>query len=309
MRKRFIELAIMALALLAAGCGGGGGSSSGGGTAATSTSGGKQGGHLDVMSLSDVDSLDPGYWYYQYDYQALAEPTQRGLYGWEANKESPTPDLASGQPQTSDGGKTVTVKIRPGLKYSPGPVKRTIKADDFKYALERCFNPIVGNGYVNSYFGFLSGLDAYKSGKAKEISGITAPDDNTLVLKFDKPQGAAIQAMALPCSVPVPREYPKQYDSGKQSTYAQHQVFTAPYMVKGSEDGDLKAGYSPGKRLDLVRNPNWDSKTDFRPAYLDTITFIGGSDASVASRKILSGNSMLSGDFAAPPTAVFKQAL
>jgi peptide/nickel transport system substrate-binding protein len=310
MRKRFIVLAIAVLALLVAGCGGGGSkSSSSGGGAATTTSGGKQGGHLDVMSLSDVDSLDPGYWYYQYDYQALAEPTQRGLYGWEPNKETPTPDLASGQPQISDGGKTVTVKIRPGLKYSPGPVKRTIKADDFKYALERCFNPIVGNGYVNSYFGFLSGLDAYKSGKAKEISGITTPDDNTLVLKFDKPQGAAIQAMALPCTVPVPREYAKQYDSGKQSTYGQHQVFTGPYMIKGAESGSVKGGYTPGKKIELVRNPNWDKKSDYRPAYLDTITFVGGNDISVASRKILTGQGMISGDFAAPPTAVFKQAL
>jgi peptide/nickel transport system substrate-binding protein len=310
MRKRFIVLAIAVLALLVAGCGGSDNkSSSSGGKAATTTTGGKQGGHLDVLSLSDVDSLDPGYWYYQYDYQALGEPTQRGLYGWEANKETPTPDLASGQPQVTDGGKTVTIKIRPGLKYSPGPVKRTIKADDFKYALERCFNPVVGNGYVNSYFGFLSGLDAYKSGKAKEISGITAPDDNTLVLKFDKPQGAALQALALPCSVPVPREYAKQYDSGKLSTYGQHQVFTGPYMIKGAESGNVKGGYVPGKKIELVRNPNWDKKSDFRPAYLDTITFLGGNDISVASRKILTGSGMISGDFAAPPTAVFKQAL
>jgi len=311
MRKRFIVLAIAVLALLVvAGCGGDDNkSTSGGGAATTAQEGAKKGGHLDVMSLSDVDSLDPGYWYYQYDYMALAEPTQRGLYGWEANKESPTPDLADGQPQITDGGKTVTIKIHPGLKYSPGPVKRTIKADDFKYALERCFNPIVGNGYVNSYFGFLSGLDAYKDGKAKEISGITAPDDNTLVMKFDKPQGAALQALALPCSVPVPREYAKQYDSGKQSTYGQHQVFTGPYMIKGSEDGDVKPGYVPGKKIELVRNPNWDKKSDFRPAYLDSITFLGGNDISVASRKILTGQGIISGDFAAPPTAVFKQAL
>jgi peptide/nickel transport system substrate-binding protein len=312
MRKRFIVLAIAALALLVAGCGGSSNKSSSTSKASTTPpAGAKKGGHLDVLSASDVDSLDPGYWYYQYDYTALYEPTQRSLYGWEADKDTPTPDLATGDPQVSGGGKTLTIKIRPGVKYSPGPVKRTVKADDFKYALERCFNPIVGNGYVNTYFSELAGLGAYKSGKAKEISGIQAPDDQTLILKFNKPAGVVGQALALPCSVPVPREYAKQFDAGKVSTYGQHQVFTGPYMIKGAESGNVKGGYVPGKRIDLVRNPNWGGakQGDFKPAYLDTITFLGGNDLSVASRKILSGNGMVSGDFAAPPTAILKSAL
>src|SRR3954451_906872 len=286
MRKRFIVLAIVALALVVAGCGGGSSKSGSGGKAATTAAeGAKKGGHRDVLSAGDIDGLDPGYRYYQYDYQALMEPTQRSLYGWEADKTTPTPDLATGQPQLSDGGKTMTIKIRSGIKYSPGPVKRTVKADDFKYALERCFLPQVGNGYVNAYLGSIVGVDAFKNGKAKDISGITAPDDNTLVIKFSAPAGAAGQALALPCTVPVPREYAKQYDSGKQSTYGQHQVFTGPYMIKGSEDGDLKPGYVPGKKIELVRNPTWQKKSDSGPAYLDSITFLGGEDISVASRK------------------------
>lgn len=313
MRKRFLVLAIAVLALVVAGCGSSNNSSSSsntstGQTAAPTTA--KKGGHLDVMSLSDVDSLDPGYWYYQYDYMALYQPTQRALYGFEAGKTTPTPDLAAGMPQLSDGGKTMTIKIRPGIKYSPGPVKRTVKADDFKYALERCFMPQVGNGYVNAYLGTLVGLDAFKSGKAKGISGITAPDDSTLVLKFTKPTGAAAQTLALPCAVPVPREYASKFDSGKQSTYGQHQVFTGPYMIKGAESGSVKEGYTPGKKIELVRNPNWGGKAqgDFRPAYLDSITFIGGNDISVASRKVLSGSGMITGDYAAPPTAILKEA-
>jgi peptide/nickel transport system substrate-binding protein len=314
MRKRYLVLAIALVALVIAGCGGGSSNKSsggGGGKAATTpTSGAKKGGHLDVLSASDVDSLDPGYWYYQYDYMALEQPTQRALYSWEADKDQPTPDIASGKPQITDGGKTLTIKIRPGIKYSPGPVKRTVKADDFVYALQRCFLPQVGNGYVNSYLGNIVGADAFKNGKAKSIAGLQAPDDNTFVIKFSKPSGAASQALALPCTVPVPREYAKKFDAGKQSTYGQHQVFTGPYMIKGAESGNVKAGYTPGKKIELVRNPNWGGKAqgDFKPAYLDTITFLGGNDLSVASRKILQGNGMLSGDFAAPPTAVMKHA-
>jgi peptide/nickel transport system substrate-binding protein len=313
MRKRIIVLAIAVIALLVAGCGGGGSSSTSSGAkpATTPSKSAKKGGHLDVLSASDVDSLDPGYWYYQYDQMALAEPTQRGLYGWEADKTSPTPDLATAQPQLSADKLTYTIKIRPGIKYSPGPVKRTVKAADFKYAIERCFLPQVGNGYANAYYATIDGVDAFKSGKAKEISGITTPDDNTLVIKLTTPTGALAQALALPCTVPVPKEYAGPMDEGKQSTYGQHTVFTGPYMIKGAESGNVKAGYVPGKKIDLVRNPNWAGKKggDFRPAYLDSITFLGGNDLSVASRKILSGQSMLSGDFAAPPTAILKSAL
>src|SRR4051794_23852600 len=131
MRKRFLVLAIAVVALLVAGCGGSDNNKSGtnGKAANQAPAGAKKGGHLDVLSLSDVDGLDPGYWYYQYDYQALFEPTQRSLYGWESDKTTPTPDLASGDPAVSNGGKTLTIKIRPGIKYSPGPVKRTVKAD------------------------------------------------------------------------------------------------------------------------------------------------------------------------------------
>jgi peptide/nickel transport system substrate-binding protein len=309
MRMRFIVLVLGALAMVAAGCGSSKKSSTSKSGAATTPVTGKKGGTLTVLSAGDVDSLDPGYWYYQFDQQALAEPTQRALMGWEADKKSPSPDLAAAQPVISDGGKTLTFKLKPGIKYSPGPVKHTVRSADIKYAMERCFLPQVGNGYVNSYYRYIAGVDAYKAGKAKEITGITTPDPTTLVIKQTKPYGALTQALALPCTTPVPKEYAQQYDKGKQSTYGQHQVFTGPYMLKGAESGDVKAGYSPGKKIDLVRNPNWDASTDFKPAYLDHIIFSNGNDLAVASRKILTGSALMSGDFAAPPTDVLKSAL
>src|SRR3954453_16054154 len=86
------------------------------------------GGHLDVLSVADVDSLDPGYWYYQYDYMALGQTTQRWLYAWEPGKTSPTPDVAAAMPQTSADGRTVTITIRPGIRYSAPLAGRTVTA-------------------------------------------------------------------------------------------------------------------------------------------------------------------------------------
>ena len=62
-------------------------------------------------------------------------------------------------------------------------------------------------------------------------------------------------------------------------------------------DQELQGGRSAST---LVRNPNWDPKTDYRPAYLDKITFEGGNDTDVAGRRILSGKGLISGDYAAP---------
>ena len=134
------------LGLAITACGGGDDSDSGSdaGTPATSE-GGKQGGSVTVMSIGDVDSLDPGYWYYQYDYQALSQTTQRQLYGWEPDDGTkPVPDLAVDLPEIADGGKTLTIKIKPGIKYSPPLEDRTVNAADIKYGLERIFQPRVG---------------------------------------------------------------------------------------------------------------------------------------------------------------------
>jgi len=60
--------------------------------------------------------------------------------------------------------------------------------------------------------------------------------------------------------------------------------------------------WKPNQELDLVRNPNWDKSTDYKPAYLDSITITEGLDADVASRQILNGQSMISGDFQLPAT-------
>ncbi|HEX8066723.1 MAG TPA: ABC transporter substrate-binding protein [Thermoleophilaceae bacterium] len=269
----------------------------------------KKGGTLTVLSEGDVDSLDPGYMYYQYDYQVVSQPGHRALYGWKGGETKPVPDFAQGAPQVTDGGKTVTIKLRRGVKFSP-PVNREANSSDVKYALERIFLPQVGNGYASVYFGNLVGVDEYTDGKAKEIKGIETPDPQTLVLKFSKPSGvvATAEALTLPGTAPVPKDYAEKYDKGETSTYGQHAVYTGPYMIPSDKSGKA-TGYKPGKRIELVRNPNWDAKTDFRPAHVDKILALGGNDATIASRKILNGKSFVSGDFAAPPTPVLKQAL
>jgi peptide/nickel transport system substrate-binding protein len=314
LKRSFALLAPLALvAVVVAGCGGSSNntSTSKGGTASGApVSGAKKGGNATVLALADVDSLDPGYWYYQYDYMALAQPTQRWLYSWKPTDTTPTPDIAAAMPKTSADGKTVTIKIRPGINYSAPLKGKTVKAADIAYALSRDLNPRTGNGYAGAYYSNIVGADAVKAGKTEKLSGVSAPDATTLVIKLTKPTGviSTAQALGLPGTVPVPESYAAKYDKGSQSTYGAHQVFTGPYMIKNDGNGKM-TGYVPGKRIELVRNPDYNGKQtgDYRPAYLDTITFLGGNDITVASRRIVTGQGLLSGDFAAPPTSTLKQ--
>ena len=144
---------------------------------------------------------------------------------------------------------------------------------------------------------------------------MSAPDDRTLRIELNEPPKVAIarviaQMLSIPVSAPVPEEYAKEFDAKNPSTYGQYVAFTGPYMVENdSETGEL-TGYTPGKEIKLVRNPNWDGEAtgDFRPAYLDEITIQEGfTDTASASRKILRGEGQVSGDFPPPPT-VLKEA-
>src|SRR6266511_2479677 len=323
MRLRWLRLLLPVLALAALGgilssCGGGGG---GGGTESSgipsefqaptaAPDNAQQGGDLTVLNEGDIDYMAPGAAYYQVTYMVdLAG--QRGLMGWPPDATQPAPDLAADDPQVTDGGKTITFTLRDGVKYSP-PVNRDVKSEDVKYAIERSLLPGVPNGYTAAYLSDLEGFKEAEQAVAKnktvapDISGIETPDDKTLVLHLTRPSSIpVIQALSLPVSAPVPEEYAKKFDAESPSTYGEHVVFTGPYMVANNSSGEL-TGYTPGKEIDMVRNPNWDPSTDFRPAYLDSITFQEGfSDPTSASAKILGGSSQVNGDF--PPSKTIVQ--
>lgn len=267
---------------------------------------GKTGGKLTVLASSDVDYIDPGAAYYQFTFMVTGA-TQRSLYSFGPDDAiDPVPDLATDAPDVSSDGKTVTVKMKPNVKFSP-PVDRAATSADVKYAVERAFLPTVANGYAGAYFGDIIGIKEFQDGKADEISGIDTPDDTTIVFNLSRGTGGVVAgALALPISAPVPQEYAAKFDAKNPSTYGVNQVATGPYMIEADAKGAL-TGYEPGKKINLVRNPNWDRATDFRKAYLDTINIEeGNDDTTVASRQILKGNAQVNGDFG-PPPPVLKQ--
>jgi peptide/nickel transport system substrate-binding protein len=320
-------IAVAITGLLAAGisaCGGSSSSSSSGGSSASSTSstpgvkalplkpgenpagqqlyGKKKGGTLDMLSNGDFEHLDPGSAYYALDY-AIVQATDRPLFSYPPNSSTTLrPDLATAIPTTSnggitDGGKTVTVHIRTGVHYSP-PVNRAVTAQDVAFALERGANPNVGNSYWPAYFG--AGAPAPLVGatnpkyKGGPLPGIQTPNKTTIVFHMTKPGAAVlISALSLPLSAPLPASYVAPLDKHAPTTYGTtYLLSTGPYMIQADKTGKISGiGYQPGKSETLVRNPNWNPKTDFRPAYLNQINFSIGGESTVIGQQVLKGTS------------------
>ena len=114
----------------------------------------KKGGTLTVIAKGDVDYIDPGATYSQW---GLRGPLGGGLAadGLAAQRDlrHRCLILAASQPTLSDGGKTITFKIKPNIHYSPpmggGPGwSKPVVSHDVKYAIERGLMPGVPNGYL-----------------------------------------------------------------------------------------------------------------------------------------------------------------
>jgi peptide/nickel transport system substrate-binding protein len=251
--------------------------------------GGKRGGVLNVVDENDFEHLDPTLMYYSVDYE-VGYAVQSPLYMDKPNTlTEASPVLAEGKPEIAPDSKQVTVHLNHGFHFSP-PVNREVTAEDVKYAFERAANPNIANPYLQAYFSAVEGVPAAKGGP---IAGITAPNKYELVFKLTEPKAQlVVDALQMPITMPVPKEYAAKFDREKPSTYVNYQVSTGPYMLKNEPSGKvLGVGYVPGKSATLVRNPNWNASLDIRPAYLDEIHIkIGGTQTVLGPQTLHSSD-------------------
>jgi peptide/nickel transport system substrate-binding protein len=262
-----------------------------------SLSGAERGGTLVVLDESDFENLDPGIAYYSIDYEVVYA-TQRPLYSFKPNAEAEaSPDMAAGPPRISADHRTITVHLKEGVRFSP-PVNREVTSEDVAYAIERGANPNVANPYLHTYFNAVEGVPSATGGP---IKGITTPNRHEIVFKLSEPKAQIVaDALALPITAAVPKEYAESYDRRSPSDYANYEVATGPYMLANNAAGKvLGVGYVPGRSATLVRNPNWRASTDFRPAYLNEIDIKIGGTTSVIGRQVLEGTNVVQNE---PPS-------
>ena len=111
------------------------------------------------------------------------------------------PGLARSLPAISKDGLTYTFRLRKGLRYSDG---RPIKASDFKFAIKRALRL---NWDASAFLtDHIAGAMQFDSGKARDLSGITARNrSGKIVVKLTAPYGPILDVLALPGTAPLPR--------------------------------------------------------------------------------------------------------
>jgi peptide/nickel transport system substrate-binding protein len=189
------------------------------------------------------------------------------------------PYLAQDLPKVTNGGKTYTMTLRSGVKYSDGT---PVKASDFKSSIVRDFkvdSPGVG------FFGGIVGSDNAKSG---DISGITT-DDKTgkITINLTAPQGDFENILATTFAALVPPNSPAKDMSSKPLPA------TGPYMIKS---------YKANKQAIVVRNPNFDVSLfdgNVPKGNPDRMTIDILGDPGVALQRVINGQDDY--DFQQPP--------
>ena len=187
---RMLKGAFLALALAGAvltGCGGGG-SSGGTGEKAQGVGApqeGKAGGKLTVLWTDDVDNIDSGISYYQMGYWSATRRSGRCTRTSPTTRRRRCRTSPTADPQVSEDGKTVTVKIRSGVKFSP-PVNREVTSADVKYAIERGFFNTVNDRLRAAPTSATSRAPRSAPSRARRSPGIKTPDDQTIVFKLKR---------------------------------------------------------------------------------------------------------------------------
>ena len=275
-RRGSLVVLVAGVVLLAAACGGSGKKAA---TAATTTGSSASGSvqqkkfaEFKVVYDTGTDYVDPALSYTVEGWEIMWNVYLSLLgYKHENGPDGATivPALATDLPQISSDGKTYTLTLRSGVKYSDGT---TVKASDFKYAIQRLFqidSPGVG------FFTNIVGADQYSKTKTGSISGITTDNaTGKITIKLNAPQGDFENILATIFAAPVPPGTPAK----DQSTTPIPS--TGPYMI---------SSYQPNRSITMVRNPYFQP-TEFVPATNpDKISVKIVQDDSAALQQVING--------------------
>jgi oligopeptide transport system substrate-binding protein len=230
-------LAVMgAISVLVAACGGS--SAANTGLAADQT--------LRFPSDSAIGTLDPAQINAETDvelYQNLFD----GLLKFDDTLKV-VPDIATKLPDISPDGLTYTFKLNANAKFWNG---HAVKASDFIYSFSRAANE--GQDAYGSNFDHVVGYDDVVAVKdwahnQKMMSGMTAPDDHTLVIKLTSPWGVFNTELALASAAQVVDPTVVNKDDTNWWASPATAVGTGPYKM---------VSYTPKQSIAFDAVPNW----------------------------------------------------
>ncbi len=256
-----------------------------------------------MLWAGDVDFIDCGRTYGQMGV-FICYSTQKSLYSYKPDDSiNMQPDLAEGPPEVSEDGKTVTVKIKKGVKYSP-PYDEEVTAADVKYAIERGFFSSVANGFTTSYFGDLEGAKVGVDAGHQDLGHHDARRLHASCLKFKRPVGGVDGRgrARVPGHGAGARGVRQEVRRRAAVDLRREPALDRPVHDRERRRRASRSATTRASASTWCATRTGTRALDYKPAYLDEIDNLqGNDDPGIASRRILDGESMINGDFTPPP--------
>ncbi|HUP98403.1 MAG TPA: ABC transporter substrate-binding protein [Usitatibacter sp.] len=187
------------------------------------------------------------------------------------------PRAAAALPEVTDGGRTFTFRIKPGIFFTPDPAfngaRRELVAADYVFSLKRMLDPKVRAQWSFLLEGKVVGMDklvedAKRTGKFDydaPIEGLQAPSKYEFRLKLVDPDYNMLYILAMPATAAMAREVVERYGAA----IAEHPVGTGPFKL------------GRWRRSSLVV---LDANPDFREEYFQSAGGEDERDAAIAKR-------------------------
>ncbi|MEU1166053.1 ABC transporter substrate-binding protein, partial [Streptomyces sp. NPDC005921] len=245
--------------------------------------GAKSGGKMEVLQRDSYAHLDPAQIYVS-DEGSLANLIHRGLTGYKSTDDKGVGhevvgDLATDSGTTTDGGKTWKYTLKDGIKFADGT---PITSADFRQTYERLFAPFINQGptYLQQWLADTTGADYRKllpdgpyKGKHLPDSVLETPDAKTIVFHFKTAHPDLPYALAMAGYAVVSKK------GDTQAKYDKSPVTSGPYKIQS---------FKSGKSMVLVKNTNWDPKTDpIRNQYVDEFDFTFNQQFETSTKALL----------------------
>jgi peptide/nickel transport system substrate-binding protein len=135
----------------------------------------------------------------------ILRATQLPLYSLAdvAGRARLRPAAAAGFPRVSADGRTFTITVRPGFRFSDG---QAVTARNFAFGINRLFNPSLRSPWTY-LFDDIVGARAVLDGKAEAVSGVNVRG-NKLMIRLEQPRPDLLVRLTNPTISATPLDMP-----------------------------------------------------------------------------------------------------